>query len=75
MEPVYVEATINDRLVRINKNDSMDVYVWREYKIKPPEWFKRKPTLYIDETTGYKKYIMGINGKPYLLSRDRKSVV
>jgi len=69
MEPVYVEATIKNRLVRINKNDSMDVYVWREYKIKLPEWFKRKPTLYIDETTGYKKYKININGKPFVLSR------
>jgi len=69
MEPVYVEATIKNRLVRINKNDSMDVYVWREYKIKPPEWFKRKPTLYIDETTGYKKYKININRKLFVLSR------
>jgi len=69
MEPVYVEATINDRLIRINKNDSMDIYIWRDYYIKIPKWVKKKPTLTIDKKSGYKKYIMSINGKTCRLSR------
>ena len=69
MEDVYVEATINDRLIRINKNDSMDVYIWRDYYIKTPKWVKKKPSLTIDKKTKYEKYIMGINGKTCRLSR------
>ena len=69
MEDVYVEATINDRLIRINKNDSMDIYIWRDYYIKTPKWVKKKPTLTTDKKTGYKKYIMGINDKTCRLSR------
>tara|TARA_R100000541_G_scaffold51134_1_gene58478 strand:+ start:535 stop:1041 length:507 start_codon:yes stop_codon:yes gene_type:complete len=69
MEPVYVEATINDRLIRINKNDSMDIYIWRDCKIKPSYWLKRKPTLYIDKKTGYQRYKVNINKKWYILSR------
>ena len=69
MEPVYVDATINDRLVRINKNDSMEVLIWREYRNKPDDWFKRKISLYIDKITGYKKYKVNIGNKNYVLSR------
>ena len=69
MEPVYVEATINDRLVRINKNDSMDVWIWRDYYITTPKWIKKKATLTTDKKTGYTKYIMGINLKTCRLSR------
>ena len=70
MEPVYLEATINDRLIRINKNDSMDLYSWRDWiKTKPPYWYKIKPSLIINKKSGYKSYKIQINCKPYLLSR------
>ena len=69
MEPVYVEATINDRLIRINKNDSMELYIWRDYYITTPKWVKKKPTLTIDKKTKYEKYVIGINGKTCRLSR------
>ncbi len=51
MEPVYVETTINDRLIRINKNDSMDVWYWRDW-IKTPNWVKSKIQLSIDKKSG-----------------------
>jgi len=64
MEPVYVEATINDTRIRINKNDSMDIYSWRDWvKTKPPYWYKIKPTL------NNERYILNFNNKTYGLSR------
>ena len=69
MEPEYIEATINDRLIRIDKNDSRNVYSWRENKTKPSHWFKLKLTLYINKKTGYKAYRITINRKNYYLSR------
>ena len=70
MEPVYVELVLNDRLIRINKNDSMDLYSWRDWiKTKPPYWYKIKPSLIINKKSGYKSYKIQINCKPYLLSR------
>ena len=69
MEDVYVYATINDKLIKINKNDSMDIYSWRENKSKPSYWYKIKATLHTDKKTGYKKYVLGINYKTYRLSR------
>ena len=69
MEPVYVDATINDKLIRINKNDSMDIYSWRDCKTKPSYWFKNNPYLYIDKRTKYEKYRIKINNETYVLSR------
>ncbi len=69
MEPVYIEATINDKLIRMNKNDSMELYIWRDYYIKNPKWVKKIPYLYIDKKTGYKSYRTHIGNKTYLLSR------
>ena len=69
MEPVYVEATIKDRHVRINKNDSMDIYSWRDCKTKPSYWFKIKPTLHIDKKTHYEHYRICFGNKNYGLSR------
>ena len=66
MEPVYLELVLNDRLIRINKNDSMDLYSWRDCKTKPSYWFKIKPTLVI--INNYKSYRFNLN-KHYLLSR------
>ena len=68
MEDVYIEATINDKLIRINKNDALDIYVWRDCKTKPSYWFKRKATLHTDNK-GYKSYHFPINYNHYLLSR------
>ena len=68
MEPVYLETTINDTLIRINKNDALDIYRWRDCKTKPSYWFKRKATLHTDNK-GYKSYHFPINYKHYLLSR------
>ena len=67
MEAEYIEATINDRLIRIDKNDSMNVWSWRDW-VKTPYWFKIKIIL---QTTikGYKYYRIKINKKDYLLSR------
>ena len=67
MEPVYVELVLNDRLIRINKNDSMDLYSWRDCKTKPSYWFKIKPTFVIYKN--YKKYVVDINHKQCILSR------
>ena len=69
MEPVYLELVLNDRLIRINKNDSMELYIWRDWRIKTPKWKKRKPVIYICKKTGYKSYRIQINFKMYLLSR------
>ena len=66
MEPVYIEATINDKLIRMNKNDSMELYIWRDYYIKNPKWVKKIPYLYIDKKTGYKSYRTHIGNKTYL---------
>ena len=68
MEAEYIEATINNKLIRIDKNNSMNVYSWRDYNIKTPKWVKKKITLHIDKTTGYKRYTTHIN-KNYTLSR------
>ena len=68
MEDVYVYATINDKLIKINKNDSMDIYSWRETKIIQSYWYKIKPTLLIRKC-GYKNYRIRINKKMYALSR------
>jgi len=65
MEPVYLELVLNDRLIRINKNDSMDLYSWRDW-VKIPYWFKLKPTLVI--INKYKTYRIVIK-KMYILSR------
>ena len=67
MATEFVEATINDRLIRIDKNDSMNVWTWRDW-LKTPYWFKMKITLYTNYT-GYKYYRIHIDNKKYNLSR------
>ena len=67
MEPVYVELVLNDKLIRINKNDALDIYSWRDCKTKPSYWFKIKPTLKVNKYK-YKRYELQI-GKYYILSR------
>ena len=66
MEWLYLE--LNNKKLRINKNDSMDIYTWRETKTKPSYWFKIKINFHI-EKYGYKNYIININKKQYRLSR------
>ena len=68
MEAEYIELVLNDRLIRIDKNDSMNVYSWRDW-VKTPYWFKIKPTLTIYKKSRYKRYIIKINNKTYGLSR------
>ena len=66
MEWLYLE--LNNKKLRINKNDSLDIYSWRETKTKPSYWFKIKINFHI-EKYGYKNYIININKKQYRLSR------
>ena len=66
MEWLYLE--LNNKKLRINKNDSMDIYTWRETKTRPSYWFKMKPSFSITKRD-YKKYTIKINNKLYLLSR------
>jgi len=68
MEAEYVEATINNKLIRIDKNNSMNVYNWRDW-VKNPYWYKIKVILSVNKNTGYKKYYININRKNYNLSR------
>ena len=66
MEWLYLE--LNNKKLRINKNDSMDIYSWREYKNKPNDWFKIKINLETQKS-GYKRYRIYINKNYYGLSR------
>ena len=68
MASEYLELVINNKLIKINKNDSMDVYSWRECKTKPSYWNKIKPTLQTNKF-GYQRYKININAKQHILSR------
>ena len=65
----YIELVINDKLIKINKNDSMDVFMWRECKIKTSYWLKKKVSRNKDKRNGYKYYRVDIDGKSIILSR------
>ncbi len=67
METEYIELVLNDRLIRIDKNDSMNVWSWRDW-VKTPYWFKMKIILHTNKF-GYKSYRTRIDSKMYLLSR------
>ena len=67
MESEYLELVINNRLIKINKNDSMDVWRWRDY-IKTPDWVKMKPCLTVT-LKGYKSYTITLKNKRIILSR------
>ena len=67
MEPVYLETTINDTLIRINKNDALDVYSWRDW-VKTPYWYKMTPCI-LTNKFGYKRYRVKFNSKQCILSR------
>ena len=67
MEVEWLYVDINNKKIRINKNDSMDIYTWRDW-VKKPYWFKIKISL-ATQKRGYKKYLIYINNKQYGLSR------
>tara|TARA_R110002072_G_scaffold285975_2_gene450927 strand:+ start:343 stop:852 length:510 start_codon:yes stop_codon:yes gene_type:complete len=69
MEAEYIELVLNDRLIRIDKNDSMNIWYWRDWFIKTPKWVKKKISLRLDKNTEYKSYRFGLNKKNYILSR------
>jgi len=64
----WLYGTINGKKIRINKNDSLDIYSWRECKVKEDYWYKMRPTL-DSSRTNYKTYRVGINRKIMLFSR------
>ena len=68
MEVEWLYVDIDNKKLRINKNDSLDIYSWREYKTKPDDWFKIKIKLETQKS-GYKKYRIYINKKYHGLSR------
>jgi len=64
---LYLE--LSGKQLRIDSEDSSNIYSWRDYHIKTPKWVKIKTTLTINENTGYKKYVFSINNKQYVVSR------
>ena len=64
---LYLE--LNELQLRIDSEDSLNIYSWRENKTKPSYWLKRKVTILINKKTGYKSHIIKINRKNYILSR------
>ena len=64
---LYLE--LNGCQLRIDSEDSLNIYSWSETKTKPPYWFKRKITKNTDQR-GYTKYtIKTTKNKSYVLSR------
>ena len=64
---LYLE--LNGKQLRIDSEDSFNIYSWREPNSKPPYWFKIKPQLHINSKSGYKQYRLFVNNKYYILSR------
>ena len=64
---IYLE--LNGKQLRIDSEDSLNIYSWRDSNIKTPKWVKYKITLTVDEKSGYKKYVFNILKKRYNLSR------
>ena len=63
---LYLE--LNGKQLRIDSEDSLNIYSWRENKSKPSYWLKLKITIN-DGMTGYKSHKITINNKKYILSR------
>ena len=59
---------INDKIIRVSIDNPMDVWYWKEYKSKPDDWYKFKAYLRINKN-GYKRYVITIDTKKYILSR------
>jgi hypothetical protein len=68
MEVEWLYLELNNKKLRINKNDSFDIYCWREYKTIPDVWVKAKGSCHVSPS-GYKRYKFKINQKIYSLSR------
>ena len=64
---IYLE--LNELQLRIDSEDSLNIYSWRENKSKPSYWVKRKVTIVINKKVGYKSHKITINNKKYILSR------
>jgi hypothetical protein len=69
MESNYIEFMLNHKQLKINKNDSMDFYIWKIYKNASNKWFPLHPSLHINKESGYERYVIYINNKQYPLSR------
>ena len=67
MEVEWLYVDIDNQKLKINKNDSMDIYTWREW-VKKPYWYKIKIKLETHKS-GYKRYRICINRKKSSLSR------
>ena len=67
-DALYKYGVINEKQIRVSVENWMDIWSWRECKIKPSYWYKLKVTI---ETTqkGYKKYRVTIKCNKYGLSR------
>jgi hypothetical protein len=67
MEVEWLYVDIDNKKIRINKNNSLDIYTWRDW-VKKPYWYKIKITIDIKKS-GYKNYRFTINNNYYTLSR------
>ena len=67
---LYLE--LNERLLRIDSEDSFNIYSWRETKTKPSYWFKIKPSKRVG-INGYISHLVSLKKDKikhqYLLSR------
>ena len=63
----WLYADINNKKLRINKNDSLEIYSWRDY-VKKPYWYKIKIVLHTNKSD-YQYYRIYINQKKCSLSR------
>ena len=64
----YKYGDIDGKRIRVSVDDWMDIWSWRTYKTKEDNWFKMTPYLHTD-WSGYKKYIVNINGVSHVMSR------
>ena len=68
----YVYGVINNKHIRISRENWMDVWSWKEWgsrgKLKTAYWFKIKLTHYKDKA-GYERYVITVNKRTYILSR------
>ena len=64
---LYLE--LNGKQLRIDSEDSLNIYSWRENKTKPSYWLKIKPSLWTSPKDGYQKYIFMMSRINYILSR------
>ena len=67
-DALYKYGVINKKQVSVSVENWMDIWSWREYKTKPSDWFKLKPTIHTNQD-GYKNYVIKFNNKNYGLSR------